>query len=263
MMTLWSILLATLPVGTSTATASRCELCHDSTSWSNVRFDHSKTSFPLEGAHAGARCEGCHDSGVDVPISSACTSCHVDVHRRTLGRRCEGCHDTETFEPRFDARTHRRTGFELTGGHAALPCEDCHVDALGARTYARARAECVSCHLDEYQRAAQTSLDHVEYGFDERCATCHLATRFSDASFPAHDTCFLVSAGPHARIQCRDCHSSVPRGSAELGACRTQTAACTSCHAHSCDRSERKHREVPGYQCKDRKCYECHQFTAD
>ena len=37
--------------------------------------------------------------------------------------------------------------------------------------------------------------------------------------------------------------------------------ACTGCHEHSCARTDEEHGEVAGYQCKDRKCYECHRFA--
>ncbi|MBI4817396.1 MAG: cytochrome C [Deltaproteobacteria bacterium] len=257
------ILLALANPSTTTATASRCEACHVSTSWSEVTFDHDRTRFPLTGEHSGPRCAACHRQGVDSPLSLACASCHLDVHVSALGKRCEGCHDTRTWRSLFDPTAHRRTGFELTGSHAATPCESCHTDALGSRAFSRAGAECVSCHLAEYQRAGTTSIDHAAAGFDDRCARCHLATRFDDAAYPDHDTCFLITAGPHGGIKCRDCHTSIPAGRLEVGACQTNTASCIGCHEHSCEKSDRRHGDVPGYQCKDRKCYECHRFTSD
>jgi hypothetical protein len=43
-------------------------------------------------------------------------------------------------------------------------------------------------------------------------------------------------------------------------ACSTNNASCTRCHA--CPPMQERHVNVRGFQCKDRKCYECHQFVA-
>ena len=83
---------------------------------------------------------------------------------------------------------------------------------------------------------------------------------FSPARYPEHDACFELSGGPHAAMRCGSCHASVTHLVAS-GACMTNNATCTGCHEHSCARTDRRHAQVPGYQCKDRKCYECHRFS--
>jgi hypothetical protein len=65
----------------------------------------------------------------------------------------------------------------------------------------------------------------------------------------------------HANITCFGCHTSLA-GARLTGACATHTAACTACHTHTCDRTDAQHVTVPGYQCKDQKCYECHRFSS-
>ncbi len=42
-----------------------CRRCHNFDNWKPNLFDHSKTAFPLEGAHSGVPCYKCHKSVVD------------------------------------------------------------------------------------------------------------------------------------------------------------------------------------------------------
>jgi hypothetical protein len=37
-----------------------CGKCHTSDNWKPVKFDHSKTKFPLDGAHRNVECRKCH-----------------------------------------------------------------------------------------------------------------------------------------------------------------------------------------------------------
>jgi hypothetical protein len=50
-------------------------------------------------------------------------------------------------------------------------------------------------------------------------------------------------------VPCGDCHTSLPQQ--PTSGCATMTAACTRCHGCG-------HPSVSGFECKDRKCYECH-----
>lgn len=40
-------------------------------------FDHSKTGFPLTGAHNNAKCEGCHQRGILKGTPKTCSGCHA------------------------------------------------------------------------------------------------------------------------------------------------------------------------------------------
>lgn len=235
---------------------SRCELCHVTASWQQITFPHEKTGFPLRGGHARTSCSACHSGGFDVKLVKACASCHRDVHGGELGQRCDGCHSEETWKNAVTADSHRRTNFPLEGRHAVIPCEECHVDVRDRR-FTRAALECAACHQQDVDRAALTSIDHAKAGFDTRCQKCHSPTRFDRARFAEHDACFPILQGEHKGIACRDCHSTLANAIV-TGMCATNTAACTSCHEHSCDRSDAEHDRIPGYQCRDRKCYECH-----
>lgn len=63
---------------------TKCERCHAFENWKPVKFDHSKTQFPLEGAHSKVECEGCHKQ-IETPVGkfvkykneeTKCIDCH-------------------------------------------------------------------------------------------------------------------------------------------------------------------------------------------
>lgn len=238
---------------------TRCGVCHTVQGWKDVKFNHDKTGFPLRGQHAQVTCQACHKKRFDDPVPTNCAGCHQDPHGGELGGRCASCHDELSWKSKFDAAAHRRTNFPLVGRHALIPCEECHLDQRD-RGFIRAAVDCYSCHLADYQRTKSTGMDHLALGFPTLCRECHDAWRFKGASFAAHDACFEITGGPHAGIACLDCHTSLQNVSIS-GQCATGTAACTSCHTHACARTDQQHRDVPGYQCKDQKCYSCHRFT--
>lgn len=249
-----------------------CAECHGVEGWAPAQFDHARVGWQLQGRHAEARCGSCHGSDLSRPLSRDCSACHQDPHRGDLGQRCESCHDqapsgsavgagegNRPWASRYDADAHLASTFPLAGAHAAIACEECHSDTFG-RGFVRAAGACLKCHADDYDSAAITSIDHVQAGFDQECQRCHVPSTFQGGRFEAHDACFYLSAGPHAAITCSGCHDSL-QGATVSGRCDTQTARCTSCHEHSQDETDPEHREVPGYEYKDQKCYECHKFA--
>ncbi len=60
-----------------------CTICHTVTQWKGASFDHSRTRFPLTGAHAGAECARCHVNGQYTGLSSQCVSCHLTDFQKT------------------------------------------------------------------------------------------------------------------------------------------------------------------------------------
>lgn len=235
----------------------RCGPCHDVNGWSSRRFAHERTGFALLGRHGEVACGACHRTGYTDRLSASCASCHPDVHVGQLGERCETCHDARDWAPRDPQLAHRRTNFPLIGRHANIPCQECHADRRD-RGYARTTAACVACHDRDYAAARLRSLDHQASGLSSDCRPCHSPAAFTPAVFPAHETCFQLQARPHAGIRCGGCHTRVA-GLVATGACFTGNAACTRCH--SCAAVAARHTRVAGYQCTDRKCYECHSFV--
>jgi hypothetical protein len=81
----------------------KCESCHYSGTWKSWDFDHSKTRFPLDGAHRKADCYDCHREDQPVGITRlgrTCYSCHAkdDIHDGGLSTQCERCHMSETWK---------------------------------------------------------------------------------------------------------------------------------------------------------------------
>jgi hypothetical protein len=237
--------------------ASDCAACHVESSWTEVKFNHDRTGYPLLGAHAKVTCQACHATGFLARVSELCSGCHRDRHAGEFGLHCEGCHEaTRWSEALFGPDAHRSTAFPLTGRHALIPCRECHGD-MRERTFSQAPLACVACHRKDYDHAALTSVDHVASHFDTNCQACHNTWSYFPARFDAHDPCFVLASGPHAPIRCAQCHTRTA-GLVVTGACGTQNTTCTSCHAHSCARSDQEHQSVLGYSCTDSKCYQCH-----
>jgi hypothetical protein len=142
-----------------------CEACHTIQSWTNVKeFDHSKTSFPLTGAHVKVACDGCHKpereggSISQVNFHSTpvqCSGCHVDVHAGQFSHSgqpvdCALCHSSAQWKPSL---FNHETGstYSLKGAHEKVPCESCHDRyrvVAGKRVvfYKPTPRECSSCH---------------------------------------------------------------------------------------------------------------------
>jgi hypothetical protein len=236
---------------------TRCSACHVVAGWSSVRFNHDPTGFPLRGQHQQVKCRDCHSHDFTVRVADTCSGCHRDRHSGEFGVRCESCHDEQSWRPLLQASAHRRTGFPLTGKHGLIPCQECHGN-MRDRTFTRAPLPCIGCHRADYDRTRLTSLDHAAARFPTDCQSCHDTRTFSGANFQGHDACFRISAGAHRGIPCLKCHTSLTSFAAS-GACNTATASCTGCHTHECARTDRQHQEVMGYECRDRKCYECHR----
>lgn len=251
---------AAAPVATAHGTATPCAACHSTASWQDVRFDHARTGFLLKDAHQRLSCKTCHKRDFKTRIAQDCASCHHDPHALEFGKRCDGCHDEASWRTNFSVDAHRSTNFPLTGRHALVPCSECHPNARD-RSFSRAATTCVACHQKDYLATATSTIDHVTAGFSTNCRECHSTIRFIPARYGEHDNCFRITSGAHAGIRCASCHSTVPSVTSPLS-CGSGTAACTSCHEHRCDRTDGRHRNVPGYQCKDRKCYECHRFSS-
>ncbi len=233
-----------------------CSRCHTTAGWREVSFDHDQTRLPLTGRHREVGCRACHQDMRTLTLDPACGSCHRDPHAGRLSKACERCHETTSFASGAGVAAHQQTRFPLVGRHAAVPCDQCHV-ARGDRSFGGVPSACVSCHFGDYQRTAGTSLDHVAANTGTECQWCHTPGSWNRGSLPQHEQCFPILSGAHRGIRCAQCHIQLT--TLTVRSCTTFTAACTRCH--HCSSTDAKHREegVAGYQCADRKCYECHR----
>jgi hypothetical protein len=138
-----------------------CEACHSVKSWGDVSgFDHSKTKYPLTGAHRTVVCADCHrpvaaSQSRFAGTPTICEACHKDVHDGQFTTKngetnCAECHIPARWTPStFDHDT--KTHFSLTGGHANVPCAKCHVHtrSVGDKevvVYKSVSGRCVDCH---------------------------------------------------------------------------------------------------------------------
>jgi hypothetical protein len=129
----------TNPPHASAGFPTTCELCHDTSVWTDSTFNHNNTVFPLTGAHT-------------VPPRQ-CTDCHVNGNYKTLPVVCYGCHKTDyqnTTNP----------------GHAAQPqffpttCQNCHSTSVWTGA--------------TFNHAQYSPFPTGHGGAGNVCATCHI-----------------------------------------------------------------------------------------
>jgi len=197
-----------------------CTVCHTTTAWLPVHFDHGQTQFPLTGAHVGLDCVLCHSAGYNNTPTD-CWSCHeanynsvTDPNHVTnnFDHDCTICHNTSAWSPaQFD---HSQTQFPLTGAHTNLACVECH-----AGGYQNTPTDCYSCHSADFNGVQDPN--HVSNNFSHDCTECHNTTAWSPAQFDHSQTQFPLT-GAHVSLACIACHAN--------GYENTPTD-CYACHA--------------------------------
>jgi hypothetical protein len=232
------------------ALGRECAKCHDAAAWKPARgFDHTKTRYPLTGAHATVTCAACHLAprvhpttdarGQRVPVfkpvaHEECSDCHTDPHGGRLGTTCGKCHVTTGFKTvqraSFD---HERTRYPLRGRHVDVACEGCH-DFSTHPTAPRDRpfATCGGCHTDAHAGTATLASRAVD------CAACHTVDGWRPATYTVaqHAAAKFALEGRHAQAACNTCHVKNPPGiaAATLGSAgvwlRPVAAGCVDCH---------------------------------
>ncbi|MGE5471738.1 MAG: cytochrome C [Bacteroidota bacterium] len=209
-----------------------------------AKFDHGKTDFRLNGAHAEIRekCESCHRPKAKFRAASRlCNDCHAKVdqekgHKGKLGSKCENCHSESKWIPaRFD---HEKTKFSLLGGkHADVKCKECHED----KTYQQTPLTCNGCH----KKIDQDKGHKGRYG--TKCESCHNDKGWKEIDFDHdHDTHYGLK-GKHRQAKCNTCHLP-EKGPIYLAKLSTKCVAC-----HKKDDQDKGHRGELG-----EKCESCH-----
>lgn len=223
--------------------SSQCRACHsehrgrgaDIVNFVHEQFDHARSDFALDGAHATVACDACHAKGKRYrEAASDCHSCHkqAEPHEGKLGKDCGSCHDSKTW--RNVRYNHGKTAFPLRGRHEDLACVQCH---FGNR-YKGAPKQCVSCH-------AADDVHQGERGTN--CGDCHTTLAWKTAKFDhAKETGFALE-GIHGRLNCQDCHRS-GRFDDEL------PKTCVGCH-----RGEDSHAGRLGDKCES--CHDNEHWT--
>jgi hypothetical protein len=229
---------------------TECSACHSTTNWSGASFDHSRTAFPLTGAHVNVACTTCHVNGQFAGLGTSCVTCHLADYTGTTNpnhaqagfpQQCNVCHNTSTWQgATFD---HNNTGFPLTGAHVSVACANCHLNG----NYSNTPTDCYACHSPEYQ--GTTDPNHTAAAFPTTCQTCHTTTRWTGATFD--HTWFPIYSGTHRGEwnTCADCH---------INPANYATFSCITCHRHDQASTDPRHSGVRNYVYNGTSCYSCH-----
>ncbi len=208
-----------------------CGQCHTPGGWEEAAFDHSLADFQLTGAHQSVACDSCHLNAVFQGTPQDCYSCHMadDDHQGRFGQDCAQCHSPDGWEgAAFD---HSLATFQLTGAHQTTACDSCHLNGIFQGT----PQECSACHAD-------TAFHQGLFG--NTCAECHNTNSWLPALFELSHT-FPINHGESGLNTCRTCHPD-----------SLAVYTCYTCHEHSPDRIESKHREEGISSFQD--CTRCH-----
>ncbi len=141
--------------------AQNCQSCHSVSSWSEITFDHTKTSHELVGKHKTVSCRACHFKTENGSVNQKftglpndCASCHEHNHGEQFSVNgvtdCKKCHGSQ-IDWKSTTFDHSKTNFPLTGGHEKVACSECHKrekDAKGKTViiYKLKSYKCIDCH---------------------------------------------------------------------------------------------------------------------
>ena len=193
----------------------KCASCHNEGSWRTQKsFDHSKTRFPLKGAHEHVQCAVCHIGEHYKDLSRECVACHKiqDVHGGRYGQQCQSCHTT-THWTKITFDHAKIAKFALRGAHASVKCEGCHTGDLYKDKLATA---CNACHGANDPHKGQLG---------KNCQTCHNETSWRRKVAFDHDVTNFPLIGLHASVPCEECHRT--------NAYREASTVCSDCHKDS------------------------------
>ncbi len=124
--------------------------------WLQVYEGKEADPYELNGAHTELSCSDCHGAEFANPSPArSCDDCHdADAPEGHLAGGCQECHNEDAWdEPEWE-----HEDFPLKGGHAGVPCIDCHEDGDD-----EAPEECEDCHQDDIPPGH----------YDSGCDHCH------------------------------------------------------------------------------------------
>ncbi len=229
----------------------QCEMCHTIAAWQPASFDHSKTAFPLTGAHTSVACSQCHLNGNYNLTTAACVSCHLKDYNGTTNpnhaavnfpQQCDVCHSTSAWNPA--TFNHNNTSFPLTGAHTSVQCATCHKN----NNYTSLPTNCYGCHSADY--TGTNNPNHVTAGFPTQCEICHTTTNWTSATFNHASTGWALT-GAHTGLQCSQCHTG--------GNYSLTNTACVACHLADYTGTNNPNHAQAGFP---QQCDVCHSTTA-
>ena len=240
----------------------KCESCHIERGWKELKFDHSKTHFPLLGKHQDVKCQSCHKGDLyKDKLKTDCWSCHQkdDKHKGSFGQKCETCHvDRGWKEIIFDHD--RSTKYPLRGKHHDVKCISCHKGDLYKD---KLKTDCYACHQKDDKHAGQEG---------KNCASCHREDDWKKTPFDHRLSRFPLT-GKHLLTDCRKCHET-PKfkdAKSDCGSChqkddyhkRTLGMSCETCHNTRNWKDWDFDHDKTGFKLdgkhKELKCIDCHK----
>jgi hypothetical protein len=125
-----------------------CQLCHDTTLWTNGKFDHNTTAFPLTGFHTKVACASCHVNNNYTTLPTTCYGCHATDYNNTSNpihkaaptiftTTCATCHNTTAWT----GATFNHSWWNVNHGNANGVCATCHTNPNDYTVF-----QCTGCH---------------------------------------------------------------------------------------------------------------------
>ena len=221
--------------------SAKCESCHNERTWKTSQFDHDRDSdYPLRDKHRTARCESCHQDKVfKEKLPKTCIGCHrkdddAKGHRGRYGEKCQSCHDERAWEPASTFNHDKDTKYLLRGKHVTTKCDDCHKGDLYRD---KLQTTCNDCHQRD---------DKHEGQLGRRCESCHAESDWKRTTFD-HNGSRYPLLGRHARVECKDCHTTLRY--------RDAKTECLACHT-----KDDKHKLRLGPRCEP--CHNARSWKA-
>lgn len=143
----------TSPVHSTAGYPTTCEVCHDTTVWTDSTFNHNNTAFPLTGSHTVPPrvCTDCHVNNNYTTLPTTCIGCHQTDYNNTTNpghaaqpqffpTTCQTCHNTTAWTGATFNHT-QYTQFPMTHGNANSVCSTCHTSSNNYAIF-----QCTGCH---------------------------------------------------------------------------------------------------------------------
>ncbi|RDH85729.1 MAG: cytochrome C [endosymbiont of Galathealinum brachiosum] len=206
----------------------KCNNCHNETNWKKTKFDHSKTDFPLKGAHKKTRCTVCHINNKYKDTPKLCINCHKinDIHTGSFGKKCNSCHNTKKWN-QIKFNHNKKTDFPLYGKHKTADCNSCHTSSDLKKELPK---KCYSCHKNN---------DEHKGRYGKKCNSCHTSSSWSKQIFNHDKKTKFSLIGKHKTTSCNQCHTG------DLYKHKLKND-CYSCH-----KKNDVHRGKQGKKCND------------
>jgi hypothetical protein len=235
-----------------------CALCHTSTTWQEIIFNHNAASATnCQSCHANdkpadhysGQCSGCHNTSAWKPASfnhavagaTDCLACHSTKRPANhYSGQCSACHSTTAWKPA--TFNHDAAG--------ATDCQACHADVRPANHYS---GQCSACHSTRgwlpanFNHAAANATDcqschgnaRPANHYSGQCSACHNTNAWKPADFNHQfagatdcQSCH-GNARPanHYSGQCSACHNTDAWKPASFNHAAAGAVNCVSCHA--------------------------------